>query len=233
MCKQFGIGIVRTVAILSNVVLLFIAGGCLARCLVTYKQLNSYGNVVDTNTQVIPLTGLILSALIVLTVAFGFLGMFLNAFGMICFYVTLVLVLGVVTAITGMYVLAEVAEMTRDRLYFQNRMDQTYNITQDSKAMESIHQIQRDLQCCGFMLGKYQYFNENTVLPSSCCKDPNSEICFGEDIWPDSCLVKLEMFGIVTHSEQGTLMMCVGAHCLMLGGISYVLAMAVRQYYYY
>lgn len=233
MCKQFGIGIVKTVAIIANAILLLIAATLFFKCVVTYKQLRAYENVMDSSLQVMPLVGVIFGGILLFTIIFGFVGMILNAFGMICFYITLMIILGAVFAISSLYVLAEVGEMARDRLYFQNRMDQSYNITQLQHAIPSINEMQKDLQCCGFILGREQYLNENTKIPPSCCKDPAYGECFGEEIWPDNCVSKMEMFGIVTHSEQGTIMLCAAMHCFMLGGIGYVLAMAVRQYYYY
>lgn len=233
MCKQFGINIVKSVAITSNVMLLLVALILCVRSASTYEMMKSFQNVLDPITQNLPLVGLITSILIIVTVLFGFVGMFLNAFGMLCLYVSLLMGLAVSCLLSGSMVMSEVAEMQKDMMYFLNKLDQGYNITHNVRAMQSIDAMQYSLQCCGFSAGKHQYASENTTIPKSCCKDPLIVQCFGDDVWPQTCLEKLQEYGIVALTEQGCLLLCITACLVMQAGIGYVLAMAVRQYYYY
>lgn len=233
MCRQFGITVIKGVIVLANLCLSVISFVLLLKCGVIYGQVKSYEYILDTRMQTIPLVAEIFALAVFLFTIFGFVGIWLNAFGMMCFFVMIMFVLAGAITIFGFVVLGEVKEMVVDQHYFTNRLNQDISIRHDPIRMSSANAMQSDLMCCGFATGEaYNFYDRNFPLPRSCCKDP-SRACIGEGIWEATCLQMMTFFGITTYVELGTMLLAVAGHCAITGGIAYAFSMAVRQYYYY
>lgn len=233
MCKQFGITVVKGVTVLA-VLLLFIASFILTiRCTVIYSRIKSYEQIFDSSMQSLPLYAVIFGTLLFLFTLFAFIGIWLNAFGMMCFFVIIVLILAAIAAVLGLIVVTETNYMLIDDTYFKHKMDAHKDIQKNPIKMESVNAMQSDLFCCGFETGvRYEFYSNAAPLPRSCCKNPTKS-CIVEDSWDDDCIDSLKEYCIITHIEQGAMLIAIAGQALLTAAICYVFTMAVRQYYYY
>lgn len=233
MCKSFGVSLVRWIMVLSNALLFFSSFVIMIRSGVLYGRIKSYENIMDSSLQTLPLIAFLLSLIFCLFTIFGFAGICLNSFGMVCFYVIAVLVWGLILAICGVTLMNESKEISVNQYYYAKKLDNTREIQTDKTKMVAVNNIQRDMLCCGFASGNvYSFYNKSWPLPKSCCKNPNHQ-CIAMDVWQHSCEENLLAYGIVVFHEQGVMFLSIAGQCLIIGGIGYAFSMALRQYYYY
>lgn len=147
MCgRNVDMSIIKTLSTYTNLIVLGLAIYCTYRTSVIFGRLSDW-NLLLQNSRLseVPLQGMIMFILAIVLIAFGFLALFANGFGMLVYYFFLLAVHALICLCMGFYLHIKSQEYENSK-YYQHVFLEFPNITQNFGIMTEMSNMQEILR---------------------------------------------------------------------------------------